>query len=271
MAGEKKINASDFDLLKVLGAGSLGATITHRVLEKERVSLNRSTIDHTMTERNVLVEVRNSPFLATLYYAFQTLAKLLRYWWQRLTTVGGELFTHHYQRNRFQEPVVRFFMGEIILAQETLHNLGIIYRDLKMENILLNREGHIVVADFGLTPEDLLLLCEYMAPDMLHCDDGMGYDKDIDWWALGVLTYELAVGGAAFNDEECQSQKVISRKLEKRIRGMFADPTKVRRTLIICNNILTETPPIPGDLSAEISDFIGKLLTKYPMERLGSG
>ncbi|PSN31293.1 hypothetical protein C0J52_25547 [Blattella germanica] len=61
------------------------------------------------------------------------------------------------------------------------------------------------------------------------------------------------------------------RKLEQRIRGMFPDPTKVSRTLIICNNILTETPPIPGDLSAEISDFIGKLLIKYPTERLGSG
>ncbi|PSN29693.1 Ribosomal protein S6 kinase alpha-5, partial [Blattella germanica] len=60
-------------------------------------------------------------------------------------------------------------------------------------------------------------------------------------------------------------------KLEKKVRGMFADPTQVSRTLIICNNILTETPPVSGDLSAEISDFIGKLLTKYPAERLGSG
>ena len=63
----------------------------------------------------------------------------------------------------------------------------------------------------------------------------------------------------------------VSRNLEKKIRGMFADPTQVSRTLIICNNILTETPPVSGDLSAEISDFIGKLLTKYPAERLGSG
>ncbi|PSN39222.1 Ribosomal protein S6 kinase alpha-5 [Blattella germanica] len=108
---------------------------------------------------------------------------------------------------------VRFFVGEIILALETLHKLGIIYRDLKMENILLDREGHIFVTDFG------------------------------------------------------QSKQ----KLEKQVRGMFADPTMLRRNLIICNNILTETPPIPCDLSAEISDFIGKLLTKYPTERLGGG
>ncbi|PSN32674.1 Ribosomal protein S6 kinase alpha-4 [Blattella germanica] len=109
-------------LVRKNGGTDDGSLYTMKVLEKERLTRNRSTIDHKMTERNVLVEVRNSPFLATLYYAFQTIAKL---YLVLGFAIGGELFTHHYQRNRFQEPEVRFFVGEIILALETLHNVSI--------------------------------------------------------------------------------------------------------------------------------------------------
>ncbi|PSN30493.1 Ribosomal protein S6 kinase alpha-4 [Blattella germanica] len=106
-------------LVRKNGGTDDGSLYAMKVLEKERVTRNISTIEHTMTGRNVLVEVRNSPFLATLYYAFQTIAKLSVPYFVN----GGELFTHDYQRNRFQEPEVRFFVGEIILALETLHNI----------------------------------------------------------------------------------------------------------------------------------------------------
>ncbi|XP_043541104.1 ribosomal protein S6 kinase alpha-4-like, partial [Chiloscyllium plagiosum] len=68
---------------------------------------------------------------------------------------GGELFTHLYQRDHFSEADVRIYIGEIVLALEHLHKLGIVYRDVKLENILLDSEGHVVLTDFGLSKEFL--------------------------------------------------------------------------------------------------------------------
>lgn len=108
------------------------------------------TTEHTKTERQVLEAIRQAPFLVRLHYAFQTEAKLhliLDY------VNGGELFTHLNQHEQFTEDQVRVYIGEIVLALENLHKLGIIYRDIKLENILLDSEGHIVLTDFGLSKE----------------------------------------------------------------------------------------------------------------------
>uniref|UniRef100_A0A8C6XEN0 non-specific serine/threonine protein kinase n=1 Tax=Naja naja TaxID=35670 RepID=A0A8C6XEN0_NAJNA len=121
-----------------------------KVLRKAAIVAKAKTTEHTRTERTVLEHVRQSPFLVTLHYAFQTDSKLhliLDY------VSGGELFTHLYQRDHFSEDEVRFYSGEIILALEHLHKLGIIYRDVKLENILLDNEGHVVLTDFGLSKE----------------------------------------------------------------------------------------------------------------------
>ena len=163
----------DFDLLKVLGTGAYGKVFLARkktgmdkgqlfamkVLKKATIVQKRKTTEHTKTERQVLATIRQSPFLVTMHYAFQTPSKLhlvLDY------INGGELFTHLYQREKFTENEVRIYIGEIVLALEHLHKVnrhfdllilvtnpqylqnGIIYRDIKLENILLDGEGHIV-------------------------------------------------------------------------------------------------------------------------------
>ncbi|XP_047108587.1 ribosomal protein S6 kinase alpha-5-like isoform X1 [Schistocerca piceifrons] len=264
-----RVDMSHFELLKVLGTGAYGKVFLVRkrggpddgrlyamkVLKKATIIQKKKTTEHTRTERQVLEAVRQSPFLVTLHYAFQTEAKLhliLDY------VSGGELFTHLYQREHFSESEVRIYIGEIILALEHLHKLGIIYRDIKLENILLDSQGHVVLTDFGLSKEFLphekehraYSFCgtiEYMAPEVVR-GGNTGHDIAVDWWSVGVLTYELLTGASPFTVEgEKNTQQEISRR------------------------ILKTNPPIPDHLSPEVSDFISKLLVKDPRKRLGGG
>ena len=125
----------DFDLLKVLGTGAYGKVFLARkktgmdkgqlfamkVLKKATIVQKRKTTEHTKTERQVLATIRQSPFLVTMHYAFQTPSKLhlvLDY------INGGELFTHLYQREKFTENEVRIYIGEIVLALEHLHKVN---------------------------------------------------------------------------------------------------------------------------------------------------
>ncbi|XP_046400105.1 ribosomal protein S6 kinase alpha-5 isoform X2 [Ischnura elegans] len=274
--GPGKVDMSHFELLKVLGTGAYGKVFLVRkkgakgkggdcvdagrlyamkVLKKASIVQKKKTTEHTRTERQVLEAVRQSPFLVTLHYAFQTEAKLhliLDY------VSGGELFTHLYQREHFSEEEVKIYIGEIILALEHLHKLGIIYRDIKLENILLDSDGHIVLTDFGLSKEFLphekdqraYSFCgtiEYMAPEVVK-GGVTGHDIAVDWWSVGVLTYELLTGASPFTVEgEKNTQQEISRR------------------------ILKTNPPIPEDISPEVADFIKKLLIKEPRKRLGGG
>ncbi|XP_063920570.1 ribosomal protein S6 kinase alpha-5-like isoform X2 [Zophobas morio] len=270
LSGVDRVNMSHFDLLKVLGTGAYGKVFLVRkrggadnnrlyamkVLKKATIVQKKKTTEHTKTERQVLEAVRDNPFLVTLHYAFQTDAKLhliLDY------VAGGELFTHLYQREHFTEDEVRIYIGEIILALERLHSLGIIYRDIKLENILVDESGHIVLTDFGLSKElpregdsdqraySFCGTIEYMAPEVVK-GGTQGHDIAVDWWSVGVLTYELLTGASPFTVEgEKNTQQEISRR------------------------ILKTTPPIPETLGKEVADFISKLLVKDPRKRLGGG
>ncbi|XP_023783474.1 ribosomal protein S6 kinase alpha-5 isoform X2 [Cyanistes caeruleus] len=225
-----------------------------KVLKKATIVQKAKTTEHTRTERQVLEHIRQSPFLVTLHYAFQTDTKLhliLDY------INGGELFTHLSHRERFSENEVQIYIGEIVLALEHLHKLGIIYRDIKLENILLDSDGHVVLTDFGLSKEFLTdeneraySFCgtiEYMAPDIVRGGD-TGHDKAVDWWSVGVLMYELLTGASPFTvDGEKNSQAEISRR------------------------ILKSEPPYPQEMSALSKDIIQQLLMKDPKKRLGCG
>ncbi|KAG5892006.1 hypothetical protein JTB14_024447 [Gonioctena quinquepunctata] len=269
LSGVGRVDMSHFDLLKVLGTGAYGKVFLVRkrggsddgrlyamkVLKKATIVQKKKTTEHTKTERQVLEAVRDNPFLVTLHYAFQTDAKLhliLDY------VAGGELFTHLYQREHFTEDEVRIYIGEIILALEHLHALGIIYRDIKLENILVDESGHIVLTDFGLSKElpredseqraySFCGTIEYMAPEVVR-GGTQGHDIAVDWWSVGVLTYELLTGASPFTVEgERNTQQEISRR------------------------ILRTTPPIPESLGADVADFIRQLLVKEPRKRLGGG
>uniref|UniRef100_A0A8D3APD5 Ribosomal protein S6 kinase alpha-5 n=1 Tax=Scophthalmus maximus TaxID=52904 RepID=A0A8D3APD5_SCOMX len=256
----EKVGIENFELLKVLGTGAYGKVFLVRkvsghdagklyamkVLKKATIVQKAKTAEHTRTERQVLEHIRQSPFLVTLHYAFQTDTKLhliLDY------VNGGELFTHLVQRVRFKEKEVALYIGEIVLALEHLHELGIVYRDLKLENILLDSSGHIVLTDFGLSKEfdqveRAFSICgtiEYMAPEIVEGGES-GHDKAVDWWSLGVLMYELLTGGSPFT-----------------VDGDENSHTDIK------------DPPFPKDMGPLAKDLVQRLLIKDPKKRLGSG
>ncbi|KAK2567650.1 Ribosomal protein S6 kinase alpha-5 [Acropora cervicornis] len=264
---DEKVGLENFELLKVLGTGAYGKVFLVRkrggyfsgnlyamkVLKKATIVQKAKTAEHTRTERQVLEAVRRCPFLVTLHWAFQTESKLhliMDY------VNGGELFTHLYQREKFTEDEVRIYIGEIIIAIEHLHRLGIIYRDIKLENILLDSDGHVVITDFGLSKEfadpksgeraySFCGTIEYMAPEVVK-GGSRGHDKAVDWWSLGVLMYELLTGASPFTvDGERNSQSEISKR------------------------ILYNSPPMPPDISRDVMDLLLKLLQKDPKVRLG--
>ena len=136
------------------------------------------------------MEKVNSPYIVALHYAFQNPDRL--YFIMDFCN-GGELFYHLRKEIRFSEKRTKFYAAEITLALEALHKAGIIYRDLKPENVLLDQDGHIKITDFGLSKQGLekvgkkaFTFCgtpEYLAPEIIK---RTGHEKSVDWWSLVI-------------------------------------------------------------------------------------
>ena len=121
---------------------------------------------------------------------------------------GGELFSRLRKDGRFANDVALFYACEIALSLQYLHRMNIVYRDLKPENLLIDKEGHIKITDFGfakqLTNDRTYTLCgtpEYLAPEIIK-GSKVGYGKSVDWWALGILIFEMLSGYPPFYDNE---------------------------------------------------------------------
>lgn len=152
----------------------------------------------------ILLQV-NHPFIIGMDYVFQ---KAYRIYFIMDFIQGGELFKHLSEQKRFPEEKAKFYAAQIALALGYLHDSKIIYRDLKPENILLDSDGYIMLADFGLAKilnvndtEDPNSFCgtpEYLAPEMIV---GSGHDHSLDWWALGILIYEMIIGIPPFYNQ----------------------------------------------------------------------
>ncbi|KAA1474892.1 cAMP dependent protein kinase [Dentipellis sp. KUC8613] len=209
------LKLSDFEVKGTLGAGTFARVLLVRLRTATRsgstslfaMKILRKTeiirlrqVEHVKAERHILSRVRH-PFVVDLYATFQdslNIYMLLSY------APGGELFTHLRRAGRFSPDVTRFYLATIVLALKYLHSFNIIYRDLKPENLLLDSRGYIRLTDFGfakVVDDRTWTLCgtpEYLAPEIIQSD---GHGKPADWWACGVLAYEMMVGYPPFFDE----------------------------------------------------------------------
>lgn len=169
---------------------------------------------------------------------------------------GGELYRHLRKAARFDEGHARFYVIQIAMALGHLHSIKVVHRDLKLRNIFIDADGYIAVSDFGLSKmldatETTNTYCgtpEYMAPEIL--DDG-GHAYPVDWWALGILTYELLVGFTPFYTGGRDQKKMY--RMIKSSKVIF--PDEHRHSI---------------KLSDECKSFISQLLDKSPESRLGS-
>ncbi|KAH6568953.1 hypothetical protein BASA61_006956 [Batrachochytrium salamandrivorans] len=214
-----------------------------KVLRKASIVLHGKDAEHTQNERSILEAVRH-PFIVKLMYAFQTPEKLyliLSY------ASGGELFTYLAQERMFSESVACFYISELLLAIEHLHLLGIIYRDLKPENVLLDADGHVILTDFGLSKVAVgaSTICgtvEFMAPEII--DERPEYGNEVDYWSLGVMLYDMLTGSPPFSGGNRKK---------------------------IMESILKKKPTFPKYMTSESRDLCNKLLKKNPEQRLGTG
>lgn len=187
-----------------------------KVLNKDQIIQNKM-VAHTNAEKQILETVHH-PFICKLHFAFQTKKQLI-FILDFLS--GGELFYHLQRQKRFSENRARFYTAEIALAVHCLHQHGVIYRDLKPENLVLDSDGHVVLTDFGLAKTGCkdattYTFCgtpEYMAPELVA---KQGHTSAVDWWSLGIFLYEMVVGIPPFYTQNVSQmyQLILNKPLE---------------------------------------------------------
>ncbi|KAI9706803.1 MAG: camp-dependent protein kinase catalytic subunit [Bogoriella megaspora] len=248
-----KYTLTDFTIQRTLGTGSFGRVhlvqskhnqrfYAIKVLKKAQV-VKMKQVEHTNDERRMLQKVKH-PFLITLWGTFQDSKNL----YMVMDFIeGGELFSLLRKSQRFPNPVAKFYAAEVTLALDYLHGMNIIYRDLKPENLLLDRHGHLKITDFGFAkevPDITWTLCgtpDYLAPEVVS---SKGYNKSVDWWSLGILIFEMLCGFTPFWDS--------------------GSPMR------IYENILKGRVKYPPYIHPDAQDLLQKLITQDLTKRLGN-
>eukprot|EP00038_Savillea_parva_P001279 m.102832 g.102832 ORF g.102832 m.102832 type:complete len:835 (-) comp10450_c0_seq2:456-2960(-) len=252
-----RVSADDFIFTKVLGRGSFGKVFLAekrgcddvfaiKCLKKTSV-VEDDDVAGTMTEKRVLALSGGSPFLTRLHATFQTDAQL--YFVMEFVN-GGDLMYHIQQLRIFSLEQSRFYAAEILLGLWFMHENGILYRDLKLDNVMLDYTGHIKIADFGMCKEKMFgaatttTFCGtpgYLAPEIIN---EAPYGASVDFWSLGVLCYEFLVGDSPFEADDDEE---------------------------LFNQILTAKVHYPPRLQPAARDFVDSLLDRNPNTRLGCG
>uniref|UniRef100_A0A8B9GDZ0 protein kinase C n=1 Tax=Amazona collaria TaxID=241587 RepID=A0A8B9GDZ0_9PSIT len=240
---------------KVLGKGSFGKVLLAelkgkneffaiKALKKDVVLID-DDVECTMVEKRVLALAWENPFLTHLYCTFQTKDHLF-FVMEFLN--GGDLMFHIQDKGRFDLYRATFYGAEILCGLQFLHSKGIIYRDLKLDNVMLDKEGHIKIADFGMCKENAVgehkasTFCgtpDYIAPEILQ---GLRYTFSVDWWSFGVLLYEMLIGQSPFHGDDEDE---------------------------LFESIRVDTPHYPRWITKESKDILEKLFERDPTRRLG--
>uniref|UniRef100_A0A8C7ITR1 Protein kinase C n=1 Tax=Oncorhynchus kisutch TaxID=8019 RepID=A0A8C7ITR1_ONCKI len=250
-----KFTLDNFVLHKMLGKGSFGKVFLAELKSsreffavkalKKDVVLMDDDVECTMVERRVLSLAWEHPFLTHLHCTFQTTENLF-FVMEYLN--GGDLMFHIQNCHKFDVQRSAFYAAEIICGLQFLHSKGIVYRDLKLDNVLLDSEGHIKIADFGMCKENMegetrtCTFCgtpDYIAPEILL---GQKYGSSVDWWSFGVLLYEMLIGQSPFHGRDEEE---------------------------LFQSIRTDDPCYPRWLAKDARDILIKLFVREPERRLG--
>jgi CRP-like cAMP-binding protein len=247
------IKLEDLSILATLGCGAFGRVKLCKEPKSDRFFAlkcqSKAAIVESGLEEHVLNEMRvmkkvDHPLIAKLYVALQD----TRYIYFVLELLqGGELFTHLRSKGKLPEQAARFYAASVVYAFATLHAKKIAYRDLKPENLVMNENGYVKLVDFGLAKQLISgktwTLCgtpDYLAPEIILNE---GHDLAVDYWALGVLIFEMVVGAPPFYAD---------------------DPMEVYE------KILGGNPAMPTFFTRNLSDLIKKLLRSQQGKRLGN-
>uniref|UniRef100_A0A2K6MN69 Protein kinase C n=1 Tax=Rhinopithecus bieti TaxID=61621 RepID=A0A2K6MN69_RHIBE len=256
------LGLQDFDLIRVIGRGSYAKVLLVRLKKNDQIYAMKvvkkelvhddEDIDWVQTEKHVFEQASSNPFLVGLHSCFQTTSRLflvIEY------VNGGDLMFHMQRQRKLPEEHARFYAAEICIALNFLHERGIIYRDLKLDNVLLDADGHIKLTDYGMCKEGLgpgdttSTFCgtpNYIAPEILR---GEEYGFSVDWWALGVLMFEMMAGRSPFD--------------------IITDNPDMNTEDYLFQVILEKPIRIPRFLSVKASHVLKGFLNKDPKERLG--
>lgn len=247
----RRIGLDDFQFLAVLGKGNFGkvmlAESRHtlklcaiKVLKKDFIVENEEA-ESVKSEKRVYLTANKEmhPFLLNLHCCFQTENRI--YFVMEYIS-GGDLMWH-IQKSRFSARRAKFYACEVLLALKYFHDNGIVYRDLKLDNILLTTEGHIKIADYGLCKENMWYksttgtFCgtpEFMAPEIIS---GKPYDRSVDWWAFGVLMFQMLLCQSPFKGED--EDDIFNAIEHDDVRYPISMP---RQTVLVLQALLTKDP-----------------------------
>ncbi|XP_056106439.1 serine/threonine-protein kinase N1 isoform X2 [Rhinichthys klamathensis goyatoka] len=251
------LSLQDFRLIAVLGRGHFGKVLLAeykksgsmyaiKALKKGDI-VARDEVESLMCEKRIFETVNSTqhPFLVNLFACFQTpehVCFVMEY------TAGGDLMMHIHA-DVFTEPRAVFYSACVVLGLQFLHDNKIVYRDLKLDNLLLDTEGYVKIADFGLCKEGMgfgdrtSTFCgtpEFLAPEVLT---DTSYTRAVDWWGLGVLIYEMLVGESPFPGDDEEE---------------------------VFDSIVNDEVRYPRFLSSEAIGILRRLLRRNPERRLGS-
>lgn len=252
-----RVRIEDFDIIRSLGTGSFsrvylaklrnspsGEEFAIKVIKKTHLVVS-SDPDSVFTEKKTLNLGRKYPFLTIAHCCFQSRDRL---YFVMEHVVGRNLVHHISKARKFTEDRARFYAAEIVLALMFLHSQGIVYRDLKLDNVMLDQYGHCKLLDFGMSKElsgsslRTRTFCgtpSYISPEIIR---ELDYDFSVDWWSLGVLMYEMLVGYSPFE----------AQNLDK-----------------LYEMITNDEVHFPSTLSDRARSILEGLLSKDPQSRLG--
>jgi serine/threonine protein kinase len=253
------LNKHDFEMTKIIGNGSYGKVYltTEKKTKKpyaikiqqKNLLILQNQVEHSLYEFNILkyisrkdINMKNKSF-ALIHNFFQD-SKFIYFVLDYIP--GGELFTLMRKEIKFSPSNAKFYIAQIIDALDSLHRNKIIYRDLKPENLLIDVDGYLKIVDFGVAKQienrtnTLAGTPTYMAPEIVNKEN---YSFEVDWWSLGILTYEMTVGLDPWDENDT-----------------FKIYEKIKKGMIL----------FPKNMDKKLKNFIQHLLIGDPKKRMGS-